>query len=76
MDNRYLEIVEILCKKINYDTVSKIIKELYFLENSIKCHICERKVLREDMIDTEYLCSEKCNFCGICINPFTNCKYC
>lgn len=76
MDDRYLEIIEILCKKLNYDMALIIIKKLHYMENSIKCPRCKKKVLREEMIDTEYLCSEKCNFCGICINLFTNCKYC
>ena len=76
MDENYSEIIEILCKKTNYDIALIIIKHLYFIEHSIECPKCKRKVLREEMIDTEYLCSEKCNFCGICINQFTNCKFC
>lgn len=76
MDDRYLEIIEILCRKTNYDISLIIVKHLNYMENSIECFMCKRKVLREEMIDTEYLCSEKCNFCGICINLFTNCKYC
>ena len=58
--------------RINYDTALLIIKELFFLENSIRCPKCKKKVLRKDIVDCEYLCSEECNFCGICINPFIN----
>ena len=76
MDDRYSKIIEILCRKTNYDIALIIYKYLYYLENSIVCLRCNRKVLREEIIDSEYLCSEECNFCGICINPFTNCKFC
>ena len=76
MDERYHSIIEILVEKLNYDLALLIVKELYFLENSIKCQKCNKKVLRKDIIDSEYLCSEECNFCGMCINPYIICKFC
>ena len=62
MDENYSEIIEILCRKTNYDIALIIIKHLYFIEHSIECPKCKRKVLREEIIDSEYLCSENVIF--------------
>ena len=73
---RYEEIKEILEIKINEDIAGLIIKELKFIESLVKCKICNKIKHPKQLADIEYVCSDLCGFCGICINSTKICIKC
>jgi hypothetical protein len=73
---RYDQIKEILEIKINEDIAGLIIKELKFLESLVKCKICNKIKHHKQLVDLEYVCSDLCGFCGICINTTKICIEC
>jgi len=76
MDEYYLEVEKIFTELINEDISYLIIKELKFLNNLVTCMKCKKRKHKKYISDNEYMCSNLCGFCGICISGSNICLKC
>lgn len=74
--NRFQVIKNILSDLLNEDTAYLIVDELKFQESLLECKICNKFKHLKQFADIEYICSELCGFCGICINSSNECFKC
>ena len=69
------DIINFLTNNLNYDLALLIIKKKEYLENIQFCNICNKKKDPNKIINNTYLCSEDCQYCGMCIGYIT-CQDC